>query len=290
MILPDSTAPASTAPGARLVELSADHPGFLDTRYRARRDAIARLALDHRAPAPPQRVDYTPEERALWGRVLARLLELHAERADPRTSLHGNALGLGPDHLPQLAEVNARLTPRTGFRFAPVAGLVTGRDFLRRLATGSFLSTQYLRHASRPFYTPEPDLIHELVGHAAALAHPAIAALHRRFGQVARTLHDPADLARLDRLYWTTMEFGLTEHRGRLRAFGAGLLSSCAELEDFETRAEIVDFELGAAVESPYEPSELQPRLFVLPSLEALERDVLRLAGTTSPPADRDLP
>ena len=68
----------------------------------------------------------------------------------------------------------------------PVAGLIQGRSFLSAMSQGVFLSTQYMRHHSVPFYTPEPDVIHELVGHAASLFHPDIVRLSRLFGEAAR--------------------------------------------------------------------------------------------------------
>jgi phenylalanine-4-hydroxylase len=215
-------------------------------------------------------VEYTAEEHALWAAVLERLGSLH-ERWAARAILDAaRELALPARRIPQLAEVNALLAPRTGFRMEPVAGLVAARDFLAALARGTFLSTQYVRHASRPFYTPEPDVIHELVGHAATLAEPRFAELNREFGRAARRARERSALRRIDRLYWFTLEFGLVEERGEPRAVGAGLLSSCGELERFAERARLVPFRAEEVVETDYDPTRYQETLFVLPGAEAL--------------------
>ena len=58
-----------------------------------------------------------------------------------------------------------RLKETTGFRLAPIEGLVDTRAFLSWLSWRTMLSTQYIRHHSRPGYTPEPDIVHEAMGH-----------------------------------------------------------------------------------------------------------------------------
>ena len=224
-----------------IVRLDPEHPGFRDPVYRHRRNEIAKLALSFREGDPLPDVDYTPEEQAVWRTTWERLAPLHEKVACREWLASSQVLGLDRTRVPQLADVNEKLK-LSDFRMLPVAGLISGRGFLSAMAEGVFLATQYMRHHSVPFYTPEPDVVHELVGHAAGLFHPDIVRLSRLFGEAARHA-DEAGMKRLELIYWYTLEFGLVHEDGELKTYGAGLLSSFGEMERFEREAEIRSLE-----------------------------------------------
>lgn len=256
-----------------IVELDADHPGFHDPEYRRRRDEIARLAPKPGEDIPPRRVEYTSTEHATWATVYERLTALYPTHANREFNEVFAELGHRRDRIPQLADVSQFLSERTGFRLRPVAGLVSAREFLGHLGRRVFCSTQYIRHSSQPLYTPEPDIVHELMGHAPMLAIPEFADLSQKFGEGSR-LADDRQIEQLATLYWFTIEYGVLIEDGALKAYGAGLLSSFGELEHaLSGKVEIRPFDPEVAKGTAYPITTYQPLLFSVGSIrEAFEK------------------
>lgn len=256
-----------------LVVLDPDHPGFRDPDYRRRRNEIARLALEHRDGDPVPEVAYLPEEHAVWSAVWERLAPAHEALACSEYRRCCARVPLDRGQIPQLAEVNRTLAALTGVQMMPVAGLVSERTFLTYLARDVFLATQYIRHHSRPLYTPEPDVVHEVIGHAITFADPGLAAVNRKFGEAAAQA-DRATIERVARVYWYTFEFGAVREGGSVKAYGAGLLSSAGELERLRSPARLAAFDLEEMASTPYDPTDYQPCYFVGRSFDTVMADL----------------
>jgi phenylalanine-4-hydroxylase len=262
-------------PGA-VLELPTDHPGFSDPDYVARRNHIAELSTTTAFGSRPPVVDYTPTENGVWSSVNAALSALHRDYAVAEYRHAAALLDLPVDKVPQLADVSDRLTELSGWRLCAVPGLVSTAEFFAALADRCFPSSQYVRHASVPFYTPEPDVIHELIGHANSLASPRIAAMYERAGQVAGRLTDPRLADLLGRVFWFTLEFGVALEDGVQRTYGAGLLSSFGEITHFRD-ADLRPFDTEAMGRfADYEISVFQEVLFTAASFDDAEARLLR--------------
>jgi phenylalanine-4-hydroxylase len=259
----------TTDDGAVTVHLADDHPGFGDPDYRARRNHIAALSIDWDPSKPIPQVDYTEEEQEVWRTVCRELRPKHERLACAEYRDATAKLQLPTDHIPQLTEVGERLRPLTGFQYHPAPGLVPFDEFYGSLADGVFHSTQYIRHHAQPLYTPEPDLVHEVIGHGNTLASPRLAELNRLAGRAARRLTTEAGRDFFARVFWFTIEFGVLHEAGELRAYGAGLLSSYGEIEEFRG-AEIRPLDVAEMGVHEYDITKYQPILYAADGIEQL--------------------
>ena len=257
--------------------LDLDHPGANDLVYRRRRDEIAQLTRESRERnESTPRLEYTEEEHGVWRAVCEKLAPLHEKHANNIYLSAVQKLEIPSDHIPQLRELSDRLASHHGFRVAAIEGLVDSRSFFGQFSKKVMWCTQYIRHASRPEYTPEPDIIHEVVGHVPAFVDQDFCELSELIGRAA-LLADDAQLARLERIYWFTIEFGLIEEPSGVKSYGAGLLGSFGELEHvYSGEVEWKPFVLEDVVETSYNYSEMQSKLFIIPSFAFLRKEIER--------------
>jgi phenylalanine-4-hydroxylase len=249
------------------VHLADDHPGANDPVYRARRNEIAAAALAWQPGQPAPAVEYTDAEQEVWRTVCRELRPKHERLAIREFNEGVEALALPTDHVPSLDEVSEHLEPLTGFRYVPAAGLVPLREFYGSLEERVFHSTQYVRHPEVPLYTPEPDIIHEVIGHGHLLATPTFSELHRLAGIATNRLKHEESLVFLSRVFWFSVEFGVVYEEGEVRAYGAGILSSYGEIDEFRgmEHRPIDLIEMGTA---DYDITHYQPVLYKAESID----------------------
>jgi phenylalanine-4-hydroxylase len=269
------------------LELEPGHPGLGDDAYVQRRHELFARCRQHRLDQlGPPLIEYTAEETRIWREVTPKLHELHLQHAGSIYLDAKKTLGISAQEIPQLRSLSERLRRETEMHLVPAEGPLAYRTFYGYIAKRGFPVTQFIRHGSHPEFTPEPDMIHDCLGHVPPLMHHDYAELLTLIGQAATAASDPLHVLALKRFSWYSIEFGLIEEHGATKVFGAGILSSTGEIPFSVLSADVVrrPFVTSEVIETDYDPSRMQDHLFVIPSFGWLRKEaehlVERLLGT----------
>jgi phenylalanine-4-hydroxylase len=219
---------------------------------------------------------YSPEDHAVWQTLFERQSRLLPGRACDAFIAGLRALPIAPDRIPDFEALSAELTKRTGWQIVAVPGLVPDEVFFDHLAHRRFPAGNFIRRRAQLDYLEEPDVFHDVFGHAPMLAHPALADYLQAYGEGGLRAQRLGVLKQLARVYWYTVEFGLVRQSEGLRLFGAGIASSATEtrfaLEDPSPNR--VRFALERVLRTRYRIDDFQQGYFVLDHLD----DLLALA------------
>src|SRR5579883_2400651 len=264
-------------PEATELELEPGHPGLGDEGYIERRRFLFDLCRRHRLEnlGPPV-IAYTAEETRIWREVSPKLDELHIQHACRIYLDAKRELAITRDEIPQLRTISARLRRETDMHLVPAEGALPYRTFYGYIADRGFPVTQFIRHGSHPEFTPEPDMIHDCLGHVPPLMNRDYAELLTLIGKAAATTQRGDQVLALKRFSWFSIEFGLIEEHGETKVFGAGILSSTGEIPHslFSKDATRRPFVTETVINTDYDPSYMQKDFFIAPSLPFLRREL----------------
>jgi phenylalanine-4-hydroxylase len=220
---------------------------------------------------------YTPEQHAVWAELVRRRMPQLRQHACQEYLDGFEQIGLREDTIPNLAEVNKRLGPRTGWNATPVSGFLPPDAFFEMLAARQFPTTTWLRNRDSLEYTPEPDIFHDVFGHVPMHAHPVFADFLQHYGKVCARLTDSTrgtakdKLERMGRLFWFTVEFGVIRQNGQIKLYGSGLISSHGESNYvIQGGPEIRDFNLDQVLDQQFLVSEMQKVLYAVASFDQI--------------------
>lgn len=228
------------------------------------------------------RANYSQTENETWAFLLKRQKSLVETRAS-KDFLKGLELLHFTDKIPQHFEVTDILKQHTGWGVEPVPALIRPERFFSLLANKKFPAANFIRIPNDIDYIQEPDVFHELFGHCPLLTNPSYADFMYQYGKLALRA-DKKTQMRLFRLFWFTIEFGLINEDGKIKAYGGGILSSKSEIiysveSDIPERKTLIAEE---ALRTPFRIDILQPVYFVINSYEDLfnliNKDPLKMA------------
>ncbi len=264
-------------PDVAVFELEPEHPGLGDAEYIARRKFLFDLTRKQRLERlGPPFVEYTNEETRIWREVTIQLDELHHKYASEIYLKAKKELAITSDSIPQLRTLSERVQRETNMHLVPAEGALPYRTFYESIAERGFPVTQFLRHGSHPEFTPEPDMIHDCLGHVPPLMNRDYAELLTLIGKAAATTPHGDQVLALKRFSWFSIEFGLIEEHGEVKVFGAGIQSSFGEIPHslFSKDARRRPFLTNDVIEQDYDPSKMQVDFFIAPSFAFLRQEL----------------
>jgi phenylalanine-4-hydroxylase len=214
---------------------------------------------------------YTQDEHQLWSELVARRMA-QLNTCACREYLEGwSVLGLEEDRIPKLSEVSRRLEKRTGWKVSPVSAFMPSRAFFEMLAARQFPTTIKLRSRASMDYTPEPDILHDALGHLPMFAHQVFADAVEEYGKFCYSISGEQALERMGRLYWYTFEFGLIRQDGQVKVYGSGVASSQGECTNvLNGGCEIRDFSVPEVLNTTVKVDEIHHRLFAIDSFDSV--------------------
>jgi phenylalanine-4-hydroxylase len=266
-----------TPPDVTELELEPGHPGLGDEGYIQRRKELFALCRRHRLERlGPPLIQYTPEETRIWREVSPKLDELHQKYACQIYLAGKHELAITREEIPQLRTLSERLGPATNMHLVPAEGALPYRTFYEYIGQRGFPVTQFIRHGSHPEFTPEPDMIHDCLGHVPLQMNRDYAELLVLIGKAVSTTTKGDQVLALKRFSWFSIEFGLIREGTETKVFGAGILSSTGEIPYSLFSPEVTrrPFETDVVINTDYDPSRMQDHLFVAPSLPFLRREL----------------
>lgn len=185
-------------------------------------------------------------------------------------------LQMADANIPNYEFINKHLMQKTSWSVFGVPEIVEIADFLKLMDKRQFPATTWIRSMRQINYIEEPDMFHDGFGHIPLLANPSYANFLWELGQIGlKYSFSQRALDIVQRVYWYTIEFGLIEERGELKAYGAGLISSEGELiNSLSSNSQKLHFDLKRIGNSPFRTDIFQNKYFVINSFEELYNSI----------------
>ena len=217
-------------------------------------------------------LNYNEHDQLVWRTLFERQLTNLKEKVCKEYLLCVQQLGLTAEAIPHFDDLNTRLYKATGWKIEVVEGIVPEKRFFELLAAKKFPASTWLRTMKQLDYLEEPDMFHDVFGHIPLLMNKLYANFFVEIAKIAiNHCYNENLIAKLGRLYWFTIEFGLIKEGLETKIFGAGLISSFGESQHSLSKNVIHHpFHLETILKKTFINSEIQNEYFVVESWNEL--------------------
>ena len=183
---------------------------------------------------------------------------------------------LNPHEIPDFRKLNSLLYLKTGWEIHIVPGLIEAVDFFDHLKNKRFCSSTWLRSEDELHYIEEPDMFHDIFGHIPLFMNQDYADFAQRIGELAiNWRNDEHKISQIQRLYWFTIEFGVIRRKGKIKSYGAGIISSIQEVNKVNDNiGDFNKYDINEILNRPFNIDTVQPAYYVINSFSELYKSL----------------
>jgi len=251
-------------------------------------------------------INVNNEENQIWSTLFNNTMDIAKKYASKEFNQGHKILQLNSNKIPNFDQISTKINKLTNWSLQPVAGFIDEHIFFKLNSQKKFPSTTLIRLSKKIIdkyngikitnttgYTPEPDIFHDIFGHAPFLTNPQFCDFLADIGCLGIEIikNDrgyPLELVehnikRLQNFVWWSYEFGLlkkqtttsSENDIDYEIYGAGILSSENEIENIVNCAKKVSdhskflpFDIEEMALTRFDYSTIQNRYFVADNME----------------------
>jgi phenylalanine-4-hydroxylase len=223
---------------------------------------------------PTQQIyeNYTPHDFAVWETLFNRQINLLTETASKEYLKAHKTINFSPKEIPDFKKVNSILGDITGWNLHVVPCISPQKDFFQLLSQKKFTATCWLRAMEQLDYLEEPDMFHDVFGHVPLLTNKSYCDFFKGISTIAlEHIENPLAVELLGKIYWFTIEFGLIREEGKMKIYGAGIMSSFGEVKHcLSDKVTHMDFDVEKIFSTEYRNDQMQNLYYVIDSYEQL--------------------
>ncbi|MEQ8534649.1 MAG: phenylalanine 4-monooxygenase [Imperialibacter sp.] len=233
--------------------------------------------------------NYDDEDFKVWQLLYERQI-VNLPNAASKAHLKGlEQTNFVANNIPHFEDTNEILHEITGWKLAVVPGLVPDYTFFELMSNRYFPATTWLRKMKELDYLEEPDMFHDVFAHVPMLTNQNFVNFLEELSKIGlKYCGNDYAIELLSRIYWFTVEFGLIRENGKLRIYGAGILSSAGETKfSLSDKPAHYEFNVRQIMATPYWKDKFQDKYFIINSYEQLYKAIPEIKQVIAEEVDK---